>query len=519
MKRHIPIGAPGRKRDAAAKKGRGGRKFDPRTSPDRAGDDWLADKEFTTDAPASSAHRGAAKAGSRKVGGQKGPGGKGAARKGAGGKGGVRAGTALQETRTSPPVVEVAPLTAEKASAAVSRAAATQSRTDVLSLFAITAPGLEAITAAELRALGIGPLVIEPGGVGFTGTLDDVYRANLWLRTASRVVIRFASFHASEFHELERRAKRVPWDRYIGVPARARFRVTCRKSRLYHSDAVAERLAKTIEQSHGLAGGFAMAGADESPTGEDASGRDDAQLFIVRLVNDDVTISADTSGELLHRRGYRQAVLKAPLRETLAAAMLAGSGWDPATPLADPMCGSGTIAIEGAMLARGMAPGIDHVQRRSRQFAFMGWAGFDDHAWSDRISQALDAVRPSPPSVIIASDRDAGAIAAAQANAERAGVASDIEMRQGSVSALELPPGPGSIVSNPPYGVRVGETPALRNLYAQLGKVVRDRGHGWTLALLTADRALERQVGIGFAEVFRVSNGGIPVRLVRGVVR
>ena len=407
---------------------------------------------------------------------------------------------------------------APKRSGPAIQAARTLSRTERLSLFAISAPGLEAITAAELRALGIASVAIEPGGVAFSGTLDDVYRANLWLRTASRVVIRIASFHASEFHELERRAKRVPWDRYIGVPARARFRVTCRKSRLYHSDAVAERLAKTIEQGHGLAGGFAMAGADENSAGEDVSGRDDAQLFIVRLVNDEVTISADSSGDLLHRRGYRQAVLKAPLRETLAAAMLVGSGWDPATPLADPMCGSGTIAIEAAMLARGMAPGIDHVARRSRQFAFMGWAGFDDNEWSERISDALKRVSASPPAAIVASDRDAGAIVAARANAERAGVAGDIVFRQGAVSSLELPPGPGSIVSNPPYGVRVGESHALRNLYAQLGKVVRDRGHEWTLALLTADRSLERQVGVRFSEVFRVSNGGIPVRLVKGIV-
>ena len=389
-----------------------------------------------------------------------------------------------------------------------------------LALFAVSTPGLEQITAAELRAIGIASTVVEPGGVAFTGVLDDLHRANLWLRTASRIVVRVASFHASEFHELERRAKRVAWERYLGVPGRVRFRVTCRKSRLYHSDAVAERLARSIEQSHGLTGGFAIAGADEGGGDEDAA-RDDAggQLFIVRLVNDEVTISADSSGELLHRRGYRQAVVKAPLRETIAAAMLMGSSWAPGMPLADPMCGSGTIAIEGALMSRGMAPGIDHVTGRSRQFAFMNWVGFDDRAWEDRIAKARAEARPRASVPIVASDRDAGAIAAARSNAERAGVAADVELRQGAVSALELPAGPGAIVSNPPYGVRVGESAPLRNLYAQLGKVVRDRAHGWTLALLTADRALERQVGVGFEEVFRVSNGGIPVRLVRALIR
>jgi putative N6-adenine-specific DNA methylase len=388
--------------------------------------------------------------------------------------------------------------------------------TERLSLFAITAPGLEKITAAELRARGIGTPVIEAGGVAFTGTLADVYEANLWLRTASRIVIRVASFHASEFHELERRAKRVPWDRYIGVPARVRFRVTCRKSRLYHSDAVAERLAKIIAGVHGLPGGFTMAAGDEGV--EDAPDADDAQLFVVRLVHDEVTISADSSGALLHRRGYRQAVAKAPLRETLAAAMVMGSGWDGTTPLADPMCGSGTIPIEAAMIARGMAPGIDHPRGTSRSFAFMGWAGFDDGAWRERIAKAVAGVAPRSAVAIIGADRDAGAIVAAHSNAARAGVADDIELHQQSISALELPPGPGWIISNPPYGVRLGDSAPLRNLYAQLGKMVRARAPGWTLAMLTADRDLERQVGVGFSDVFRTTNGGIPVRLVRGVV-
>jgi putative N6-adenine-specific DNA methylase len=387
-----------------------------------------------------------------------------------------------------------------------------------LSLFAITAPGLEQITAAELRARGIAKPVIEAGGVAFSGTLDDVYEANLWLRTASRIVIRVASFHASEFHELERRAKRIPWDQYIGVPARVRFRVTCRKSRLYHSDAVAERLAKVINAEHGLAGGFAMAGGEEAGGKDDAPDADAAQLFIVRLVHDEVTISADSSGALLHRRGYRQAVAKAPLRETLAAAMVMGSGWDGTTPLADPMCGSGTIPIEAAMIARRMAPGIDHVSGRSRQFAFMGWAGFDDPAWQRRIAAAIGGTLPRSPVPIIGADRDAGAIAAATANAARAGVAADIELRQQSISALELPPICGALVTNPPYGVRVGDNAALRNLYAQLGKMVRDRARGWTLAMLTADRALERQVGVRFSDVLHSSNGGIPVRLVRATV-
>jgi putative N6-adenine-specific DNA methylase len=480
MKRRIPLGAPGRKRSDEKKRG-SSRKRGSAAAPDRTADDRLADPDFTP----------------------------------AGVKVNRKSAFVKRDRSVTPRTPTPRTRAAEPVRTAEPRPVRAQRVDELLSLFAISTPGLEEITAGELRALGIASAAVEPGGVAFTGTRDDLYRANLWLRTASRVVVRVASFHASEFHELERRARRVPWDRYIGVPARVRFRVTCRKSRLYHSDAVAERLAKVIEHGHGLAGGFAIAGADESANDDSSSHEVEGQLFVVRLVHDEVTISADTSGELLHRRGYRQAVVKAPLRETIAAAMLVGSGWTPEMPLVDPMCGSGTIAIEGAMMSRGMAPGIDHVQRRSRQFAFMNWPGFDDRAWNDRIAQALDAARPAVVAPIVAADRDAGAIAATRANAERAGVAGNIDVRQGAVSSLVLPDGRGAIVSNPPYGVRVGESAALRNLYAQLGKVARDRAHGWTLALLTADRALERQVGAPFEEVFRVSNGGIPVRLVR----
>jgi putative N6-adenine-specific DNA methylase len=382
-----------------------------------------------------------------------------------------------------------------------------------LSLFAITAPGLEAVTAAELHGLGMRPIRAEPGGVEFRGGARELIDANLWLRTASRVVVRIASFEATAFHELERRARRIEWARYLPAPARVRFRVTCRKSRLYHSDAVAQRLADAIARGPGLAGEPELASGEHEE--ETAAA---AQMFIVRVLHDRVTISADASGELLHRRGYRQATAKAPLRETLAAAMLMASEWSPATPLADPMCGAGTIPIEGAMLARRMAPGVDYVGGVPREFAFTRWPEHDESAWRARVRDALEAALPSANTSILAADRDAGAILSTRTNAERAGVLGDLDVRQQPISALIVPPPPGHIVTNPPYGVRVGDRVPLRNLYAQLGKVVRARAAGWTVSLMSADRGLERQTGLAFSEVFQTSNGGIPVRLVRARV-
>ncbi|HSU14515.1 hypothetical protein [Longimicrobium sp.] len=382
-----------------------------------------------------------------------------------------------------------------------------------LSLFAITAPGLEAICAAELRALGISAAP-EPGGVAWEGGADDLMRASLWLRTASRVVVRAATFRARSFIELERHARRVPWGRWVAKGRPVRLRVTSKKSKLYHEGAIAERILGFIDDR---VGGIGAASAEKGPEDEAAEATD-AQLFVVRVARDEVTISADASGALLHLRGYRQAVAKAPLRETMAAAMLLGSGWRGDSPLVDPMCGSGTIPIEAALIARNVAPGLASADRQPRAFAFTAWPGFDAEAWARVVAGAREAERPSPPVAIQGSDRDAGAIEAAAANAGRAGVADDVGFDVRPVSAIEPPEGPGLLIANPPYGVRVGETDALRNLYAALGRVARAKCPGWTVALLSADRKLEGQVGLPFAEVFRTSNGGIPVRLVTAPV-
>jgi putative N6-adenine-specific DNA methylase len=386
---------------------------------------------------------------------------------------------------------------------------------DSLSLFAVTAPGLEAVCAAELRALGIAAEP-EPGGVAWEGPLADLHRANLWLRSASRVVVRAAEFHARTFIELERHARRVPWERWV-TPGRAvRLRVTAKKSRLYHEGAIAERLLGFIaDRAGGLGATSAAKGADD-----DADEGGDAQLFVVRVLRDELTVSADSSGALLHLRGYRRAVAKAPLRETLAAAMLLGADWSGDAAVLDPMCGSGTLAIEAALIARRIAPGLAAADRAPRGFAFTAWPGHDAQAWGRAVEEARAAILPSSPVPIAGSDRDAGAVEAARANAERAGVGADVAFAVRPLSALEPPAAEaGLLVCNPPYGVRVGESDALRNLYAALGRVARARCPGWTLALLGADRRLEGQVGIALTAVLRTSNGGIPVRLLVGRIR
>lgn len=386
------------------------------------------------------------------------------------------------------------------------------SQEDRHSLFAITAPGLEPLAQAELRAMGI-DAAAEPGGVAWSGGADDLYAANLRLRTASRVTVLAAEFRARTFFELERHARKVPWERWVPRGGAVRLRVTSRKSKLYHEGAIAQRVLEAIEHRVGSLAASGVVADEEG--GEDEG---DAQLFIVRFVRDACTIRADASGALLHLRGYRQALARAPLRETLAASMLLGSGWDGASPLLDPMCGSGTIPIEAALIARRIAPGLASPDREPRDYAFTSWPDFDVELWASVVDRAAAEILPAAPVPILGSDRDEGAIQAAASNAARAGVREDVDLGVRPISAIDPPPGPGWVVINPPYGVRVGERDPLRNLYAALGRTLRDRCPGWTLALLSPDHALERQVGIPLDEALRTSNGGIPVRLVAGRV-
>ena len=460
----------------------------------------------------------------------------------------------------------------------------------MLEIYIVCAPGLEGLTAAEAKALGLRVRAVERGGVTVDGDIGDVVRANIGLRTASRVLVRIAAFKVTAFHELERSARRVAWDRFIGA-APVRVRATCRKSKLYHSDAVAERVLGAIEritstgdaptpasvpvrggavakggkkgkgaatmESHSFipaganiaartvaartaakqsiaiaaakaaarvadeAAASAARDANAATTGATASDSADArdeidegagaQLVIVRLFRDECTISIDSSGALLHRRGYRQATAKAPLRETLAAAMLLGADWRGDTPLVDPLCGAGTIPIEAALIARRIAPGRARAERR--EFAVAGWPELPPGVIERQVADARAIELPAARVRIAGSDRDAGAIEAATANATRAGVSADVTFIKRPLSAAEpVGDAPGLLVANPPYGVRLNEGADVRNIYAQLGKVAHFSFPGWRIGVLSPDRSLDSQTRLALGQSFETSNGGIRVR-------
>lgn len=373
--------------------------------------------------------------------------------------------------------------------------------------FAVTAPGIKQAAAKEMSRLGMhiaGSKVEDiAGGLEFEGELVDLYRANLHLRTVGRVLLRAGEFYAAAFPELRKKAARIAWERWLAPGQPVALRVTCHKSRLYHSSGVAERIAGAISDRLG-----------QNPPiqpFDERSGQRLPQLVLVRLSHDLCTVSIDSSGEGLHRRGYRQATAKAPLRETLAAGMLFASDWDLRTPVWDPFCGSGTIPIEAALLALNVPPG------GLRRFSFMDWPGFSREVWQDLLDEAAEQVKEDIPQ-IWASDRDEGAVAMAQANAARAGVVDKVSFTAESISSASPPPGHGWVVTNPPYGLRISTKKDLRNLYARFGDILHKKCSGWQVAILSKEDRLLGATRLHFRDRISTSNGGVPVKIALGEV-
>ncbi|EBA13876.1 THUMP domain-containing class I SAM-dependent RNA methyltransferase [Roseobacter sp. CCS2] len=357
-------------------------------------------------------------------------------------------------------------------------------------IFMVATPGLEQALLAEARANGFDEAEITPGGITFTGTWQDVWRANLVMRGATRVLARVGSFMAFHLAQLDKRSRKFPWGDILRPDVPMRVEVsTSKKSKIYHAGAATQRIETALKDSHG------MTIAADAPV-----------VIKVRIDDNRVTISVDTSGISLHKRGHKEAVGKAPMRETLAALMLRECGYDGSEPVLDPMCGSGTFLIEAAEIAMGLYPG------RTRNFAFEQLATFDHSIWDEL--RKVNAIQP-PSQHFHGSDRDAGAIRMATANAERAGVGDHITFQNLSAADIKRPDGPpGLIICNPPYGGRIGNQNMLYGVYAGLGDAIKREFSGWRVGMVTSEAGLAKAAGLPFKpKGAPIPHGGLKVWL------
>ena len=356
-------------------------------------------------------------------------------------------------------------------------------------MFVVVAPGLERLAADELASIGIptGKVRAQHGGLDVQATTRQLYAIHRWARIPTRVLVRVATDTVRNWDELRALLRTVDWGQYLPAgdaaaeAAGVEVHVASHRSVLYHQGAIAERVVAALGHPE-LKGG---------------------QAVHLRLDRDRAVVSVDASGELLHRRGWRSETHRAPLRATIAAAMVRASGWDGAVPLVDPLAGSGTIAIEAALWAT--ATPID------RPFAFQQWPSFEPGTWASVTGTGRNDVLRAP---VLAADRDAGAFAALERHIEAAGLGDRVSAQRAALAAQQWPStetGRALVITNPPYGHRVGGTGKgdLRDLYATLGRRATEAGA--RLVVLASDRRVADASGLELDELFSVDNGGIPV--------
>lgn len=360
---------------------------------------------------------------------------------------------------------------------------------DNFEIFLVATPGLEAPLHAEAVEQGFAGAKPVPGGVTCNGGWSEVWRANLCLRGANKVLVRLGGFPAVHLAQLDKRARKFPWANFLRPDVPVKVEATSRKSRIYHAGAARQRIERAITETLG------------APVSADAAVR-----VLLRIEKDLCTFSIDSSGEPLHKRGHKPAVAKAPMRETMAAMFLRECGFDGSEPILDPMCGSGTFVIEAAEIALGLPPG------RTRSFAFEYLPSFDSDLWSTMRQQPPLA---KPDMIFFGSDRNSGAIEASTKNADRAGVAELTMFQTRSVSDIKPPSGPsGLVIVNPPYGARIGDEKRLRSVYGSLGKVLQSRFKGWRVGIVTSSASLARSTRLPLLPPGPVvDHGGTKIRL------
>jgi putative N6-adenine-specific DNA methylase len=395
-------------------------------------------------------------------------------------------------------------VTAQVAESSVTQKAATvitpvQKHDPPLNCFAAVPRGAEELAGAELGALGISDAKPGKGGVAFHTDRAGLYRANLWLRTASRVLVQVALFPCTSPDELYAGVHAIAWQELITPDMTLAVDCSLRDSTLTHSGFVAlktkDAVVDRIRESCG-----------RRPNVDTTS--PDVRIN-VHLHKNVCTISLDSSGDSLDRRGYRLERNEAPLRETLAAAVVALTGWDGSIPLADPMCGSGTIPVEAALMAAHIPPGLQ------REFGFQRWLDFDNGLWDRICAEAEGGIRRLPVGLITGHDLDSRALLLAGRNTTKAGLEGQIHFFHAALQEFQPEGDKGVVIINPPYGKRMGEDDDLRELYCQIGDVMKKRCRGWTGYVLTGNLELAKYIGLKASRRYVLFNGAIECRLLK----
>ncbi|PZD72987.1 Ribosomal RNA large subunit methyltransferase K/L [Acaryochloris thomasi RCC1774] len=366
--------------------------------------------------------------------------------------------------------------------------------------FATVARGLESLAAEELETLGASS--VEPGfcGVSFIGDSALLYKVNLWARLPFRILQSLKEFPCQDAQDLYRGIQTLDWQTYLTPEQTLAVKATGKNRQLNHTHFTALQVKNAI--------------VDQQQQRFDERSSVDPQtpdvLINVHIHRDLCTVSLDSSGSSLHRRGYRPAVGAAPLKESLAAALIHMSQWQPDQPFMDPLCGSGTLPLEAGLISINQAPGL---YRES--FGFETWPNFESELWHSLRQNAVDSCRETLDAVVVGCDRNPTVIQQARQNAANCGIETQIELYQQELSLVEAPSDHGVLLCNPPYGERLGKDIDLGAFYKLLGNVLKQQFKGWTAFVLSGNKELSRTIGLKSSQRFSVHNGSLPCQLMK----
>ncbi|MBZ8178942.1 THUMP domain-containing class I SAM-dependent RNA methyltransferase [Oscillatoria salina] len=366
--------------------------------------------------------------------------------------------------------------------------------------FATVARGLESIAAQEIEKLGGKEVRPDFTGVHFSGDKALLYKVNLWGRTIFRVLMPIKEFPCHNREQLYREVQKISWSEYLQPLNTLAVNCTGGNRQLNHTHFSALEVKNAIADQQRQQTGKRSSVDVQNPD----------LLINLHIYQNRATLSLDSSGDSLHRRGYRPAMGLAPLKETLAAALLTIAEYSPNLPFFDPLCGSGTLPLEACLKSLNIAPGLYR-----KRFGFQTWRDFDADLWQEILQQAQNSQLAELPAPIWGSDADKKVIQQAQINAEKCGLEAQISFSQKQLTEVEPIADSGIIICNPPYGKRIGDVAELGEFYKLLGDVFKQRFKGWTAYILTGNKELAKRVGLKASRRIPVYNGSLPCTFLK----